>query len=117
MALLDDVKAVLRVSDDNKDTEIGDLIAAAQTDLALAGVTPSMTTLDPPDPLIKQAIVLYAKANYGWDNQEAPRFQESYNLLKASLTLSADYTDYTPTPGSETENTFMDNVATDWGDQ
>jgi uncharacterized phage protein (predicted DNA packaging) len=95
MALLDDVKAVLRVSDDNKDTEISDLIAAAQTDLALAGVTSSMTTLDPPDPLIKRAIVLYAKANYGWDNQEAPRFQSCYELLKMSLTLSGDYTEET----------------------
>jgi hypothetical protein len=69
------------------------------------------------DPLIKRAIVLYAKASYGWDNQEAPRFQNSYDLLKASLTLSADYTNYISVPGSETDNTFMDDVAADWGDQ
>jgi uncharacterized phage protein (predicted DNA packaging) len=115
MALLDDVKDALRVSDTSKDTEINDLIASAQADLTLAGVdqTAAQNTADP---LIKRAIVLYAKANYGWDNQEAPRFQSSYNLLKASLTLSADYTDYTPTP-DDTPNTFMGDVAADWGDQ
>jgi uncharacterized phage protein (predicted DNA packaging) len=90
MALLDDVKDALRVSDVNKDTEINDLITAAQSDLMLAGVV-SYKSQDDTDPLIKRAIVLYVKANYGWDNQEADRFQKSYDLLKASLTLSGDY--------------------------
>lgn len=90
MALLDDVKDALRVSDSFKDTEIGDLITAAQADLTLAGVA-AMATQNIADPLVKRAIILYAKANYGWDNIEAPRFQQSYDLLKASLCLSGDY--------------------------
>lgn len=87
MALLDDVKDALRVSDSDKDTEINDLIAAALADLLLAGVTAGST-----DPLVKRAIILFAKAQYGWDNSEADRFQKCYDLLKASLSLSADYT-------------------------
>jgi uncharacterized phage protein (predicted DNA packaging) len=87
MALLDDVKDALRVSDSEKDTEIGDLIAAALADLLLAGVTADST-----DPLVKRAVILFAKAQYGWDNPEADRFQKCYDLLKASLSLSNDYT-------------------------
>jgi uncharacterized phage protein (predicted DNA packaging) len=87
MALLDDVKDALRVSDSDKDTEISDLIAAALADLLLAGVN-----ADSSDPLVKRAIVLFAKAQYGWDNAEADRFQKCYDLLKASLSLSCDYT-------------------------
>jgi uncharacterized phage protein (predicted DNA packaging) len=95
MAVLDDVKDALRVSGTDKDTEITDLIAAAQTDLGLAGVA-SAKVQDAADSLIKRAIVLYAKANYGWDNQEADRFQKCYDLLKMSLTLSGDYTEEIP---------------------
>jgi uncharacterized phage protein (predicted DNA packaging) len=91
MAMLDDVKDALRVSASDKDTEISDLIAAAQADLTLAGVLLTKAE-DDTDALIKRAIVLYAKANYGWDNQEAERFQECYEHLKGSLTLASDYT-------------------------
>lgn len=113
MALLDDVKDALRVSDDNKDTEIGDLIAAAQADLSLAGVD-AAKALDDTDPLVKRAIVLYAKANYGWDNQEADCFQQSYGLLKASLTLSGDYNNYTPLP-EPAPDAFTEDIEADWG--
>ena len=90
MALLDDVNDTLRVSDDAKDTEIGDLIVAAQADLTLAGVTATKAK-DGTDPLVKHAILLFAKAQYGWDNAEADRYQKCDDLLKASLSLSADY--------------------------
>jgi uncharacterized phage protein (predicted DNA packaging) len=115
MALLDDVKDALRVSDTSKDTEISDLIAAAQADLMIAGINSSLINILSPDPLIKRAIVLFAKAQYGWDNQEADRFQKCYDLLKASLTLSADYTNYTPIPPSSIDNAFVEDVAADWG--
>jgi hypothetical protein len=70
------------------------IIAVVQTDLGLSGVS-SVKAQDAADPLIKRAIVLYAKANYGWDNPEADRFQKCYDLLKISLTLSGDYTEET----------------------
>lgn len=87
MAMLDDVKDALRVSDSEKDTEINDLISAALSDLMLAGVN-----ADSADALVKRAVILFAKAQYGWDNPEADRFQKCYGLLKASLSLSHDYT-------------------------
>lgn len=88
--LLNDVKDVLRVSGNALDTEIQDLIDAAKVDLQLSGVHPSR--IIEADPLIKRAVTVYCKAHFGWDNPEAERFEQSYNMLKAHLTLSAEYT-------------------------
>jgi len=87
MALLDEVKGVLRVSGTDFDTEVNDLIDACKLELSLSGVGKVEET----DALIKRAIILYCKANFGWDNQEFDRFQKSYDLLKAHLSLSSDY--------------------------
>ena len=90
MALLDDVKLALRISSSAFDSEVQDLIDAANADLQLSGVHPNR--LDEGDPLIRRAIITYAKANFGYDNPEAERFQRSYDMLKAHLTLSQEYT-------------------------
>lgn len=90
MALLDDVKNVLRISGTDLDTEINDLINAAMADLVLVGVDFEMAS-DETDSLIRRAIMSYCKANFGWDNPEAERFQKSYDSLKMHLSLSADY--------------------------
>lgn len=93
--ILTDCKAALRIATATTafNTEITDLIAAAKADLALSGV---LVTLDT-DTLIKRAIILYVKANFGYDNPEAERFQQSYEMLKQHLSLSADYACYTVT--------------------
>ncbi len=91
MALLDDVKNVLRVSGNDLDTEVADLISAAQTDLILSGILATKAT-STTDPLIRRAVVVYCKANFGWDNPEADRFQKSYDSLKQHLCLSQEYT-------------------------
>jgi hypothetical protein len=89
MALIDDVKAALRIS--TTDTgivgEVTDLISAAQYDLSLSGVIADDTT----DPLIKRAIITYCKANFGYNNPDADRFNASYTMLKAHLSMSGDY--------------------------
>lgn len=92
MPILNDIKTALRISINNTafDSEITDLIAAARGDLMLAGILPAKAN-DDTDPLIKRAIVVYCKANFGYDNPEAERFQQSYNMLKAHLTLSQEY--------------------------
>lgn len=90
MALLDDIKNVLRVSGNDLNGEINDLIGAAKADLELAGIIHEIA-IDDTDPLIKRAIVAYCKANFGWDNPEAERFQKSYDLLKAHLSMAVDY--------------------------
>ncbi|OBZ13340.1 DNA-packaging protein [Bacillus sp. FJAT-26390] len=93
MAILEDVKAALRIMPANTffDTEVADLIAAARDDLRLAGVLSSKVE-DDEDTLIKRAVTVYCKANFGFDSPEAPRFQASYDMLKMHLTLSQEYT-------------------------
>lgn len=91
MALIDDVKLALRITSSAFDNEVEDLIKAARQDLILSGVSSNKAN-DDTDPLIKRAIVVYCKANFGYDNSEAERFQQSYDMLKAHLTLSQEYT-------------------------
>jgi uncharacterized protein involved in exopolysaccharide biosynthesis len=110
LAIIDDVKLALRISNMAFDSEITDLIDAAQSDLLLSGVnanktvtetvTPEPTEENPEpepievedmDPLVKRAITAYVKANFGWDNPDAERLQRSYDLLKMHLSLAGDY--------------------------
>lgn len=91
MALLDDIKLTLRISNTAFDGEITDLISAARSDLKLSGVLESKVN-DDTDPLIKRAVVVYCKANFGWNNPDAERLQQSYNMLKYHLALSQEYT-------------------------
>lgn len=88
MALIDDVKLSLRLTTNAYDAEITDLIAAAKTDLGLAGVLNN--TLDS-DPLIKRAIMSYCKAHFGFGNADYSKLIEAYEMLKNHLSLSADY--------------------------
>jgi uncharacterized phage protein (predicted DNA packaging) len=94
MSLTSDMKGLLRISASTTafDTEIEDLIAAAQNDLILAGVL-AAKAVDDTDPLIKRAVSSYVKANFGLDNPDAEKFQKSYDSLKAHLTLSQEYTE------------------------
>ena len=89
MATLDEVKTALRISASTVDfdTEIQGLIDAAKADLTLAGVD----RIDETDPLIKRAIIVYAKAHFGYDNPDADRLAASYEALKAHLSMADDY--------------------------
>lgn len=84
--MLEDVKKALRITATNFDDEIQDLIDAGESDLRLAGIF--FTEIDP---LIKRAVITYCKANFGFDNPEADRFQNSYVMLKQHLSLAGDY--------------------------
>ena len=86
--MLEDVKRALRVNNIAFDGEIQDLIDAAKMDLRLAGV---FFLDENADALIKRAIITYCKANFGYDNPDAERFQESYVMLKQHLSLAGDY--------------------------
>ena len=89
--MLADVKDALRLSGTDLDIEVQDLIDAAKADLQLSGV--HADKIVDTDPLIKRAVIVYAKAHFGWDNPEADRFGQSYAMLKQHLTLSAEYTE------------------------
>ena len=87
--MLNDIKTALRISQATTafDGEITDLINAAKADLQITGVKVD----DEADPLIKRAITTYVKANFGWDNPDADKLQQSYNMLKMHLSLSTEY--------------------------
>lgn len=88
--MLQDIKDALRVNGDDLNNEILDLIESAKADLILSGVNKDKV-IDT-DPLIKRAIIVYCKANFGYDDVNmAERFEQSYISLKHHLTLSTEY--------------------------
>lgn len=91
MLMLEKIKKALRVTSAAFDEEVTDLISAARQDLMLSGVDP-LKARDDTDPLIIRAVTVYVKANFGFDNPDADRLQESYNMVKSHLTLSQEYT-------------------------
>lgn len=94
--MLDKVKLALRLSGAALDGEVSDLINAAIADLRLVGINvpaeagSSSKTLG--DPLLDRAVVLYAKAEFGF-NDDAERYRNAYDYLKCALSLTADYTE------------------------
>jgi len=83
-------RQAIRVSHTRFDGEITDLIAAARADLLLGGIV-SEKVEDETDPLIKRAIMLYVKAEFGLDNADSTKYRESYDMLKRHLMLSDEY--------------------------
>ena len=85
--MLEEVKSALRISNTAYNNEIQNLIDACKSDLETSGVAPSYFLEVPYRALIKQAIITYCKAQFGYDNQEATRLNESYELLKQKLAI------------------------------
>ena len=78
----------LRIRSDNTafDAELQGLIDAAKQDLRRRGIKAADN-----DPLIKQAVKMYCKANFGYGGSDADKFQKSYESLAVSLSLSGEY--------------------------
>ena len=62
------------------------MIDAAKQDLRRRGIKAADN-----DPLIKQAVKMYCKANFGYGGSDAERYQKSYESLAVSLSLCGDY--------------------------
>ena len=92
MALTDDVKVALRVSSNAYDAEVAALVAAALADMRRVGVPDAALSEESPDPLARMAVLLFCKARFGYDNDEAPRFEKSYRQTVADLANSPAYT-------------------------
>ena len=69
------------------DGELSDLIDACKSDLRHRGVV----KISDDDPLIKQAVKLYCKGNFGYGGSDAEGYQKSYESLAVSLSLCGDY--------------------------
>ena len=88
--MLELVKLALRITTDAFDTELNLLIAAAQTDLGIAGVTLPAEL----DPICQRAIITYCKMNFG-EPDEYDRLKASYDEQKAQLSMATGYTIWT----------------------
>lgn len=89
--MLEDVKRELRITNTAYDLEVLDLIEAAKLDLKIPQIN-ELKILES-DPLIKRAIILYCKANFGLDNKDSEKYQKSYDNLVEKLSLSLFYKD------------------------
>lgn len=89
VALIDDVRRVLRRTSTVFDTEINDLILAAKADLSSCGVM--VDAIDDTDPLIKQAINSYCRAYFGPDNKDTAQYQAIYEKTRDKLTQMSEY--------------------------
>lgn len=90
--LLTEVRGFLRITVDDTviNYEIDTLIKACQKDLIKNGIT-STKANDTGDSLIKMAILLYCKAEFGLDNKNYDKFRTSYETLRTELALTDDY--------------------------
>ena len=85
--MLESIKLALRIKSSVFDEEISDLIQSAEIDLKISGIINAKED----DPLIRQAIKTYCKANFGLDNKYSEKYQASYESLKQHLSLCGDY--------------------------
>lgn len=87
---LSDIRLRVRSSVDKLDGEIKDLILAARADLVRGGVLPARAA-DETDPLVKQAISTYVKAEFGIDNDDADKYRASFRNQKIALSMASEY--------------------------
>ena len=85
--LLPDARKWLRRSSTALDDEIQQTIEACLMDMSNAGIT----RIDGEDSLIQQAVKSHLRGNFGCDDHPE-RWLAAYEHLKASLSLSSDYT-------------------------
>lgn len=86
-ALLPEAKVWIRKSSGSLDDEIKQTVEAALLDLSIAGIK----NIDAGDALIKQAVKLYLKAQFGF-NEESDKYEVAYEHVKAAMSLCSDYT-------------------------
>ena len=99
---LSDIRLRVRSSVDKLDGEIKDLILAARADLVRGGVLPARAA-DETDPLVKQAISTYVKAEFGLDNDDADKYRASFRtqiMCSSSIFSSSFMTVVSSTPST-----------------
>lgn len=86
LELIAEARLWIRKSSNAFDSEIVQTMDSCILDLKNAGVR----KLDTDDALIRQALKLYLKAQFGYE-EDSDKFAKSYEHLKSSLSLSGDY--------------------------
>lgn len=89
--ILAKVKVALRITTDDFDDELTDLINACLLDLGIAGVTEDDTT----NALIIQAVKTYCKIHFGDLNaDQLDKLKLSYDEQKAQMSMATGFTDW-----------------------
>lgn len=92
--LFDKAKVAVRSTFDDVelDNELNDLIVAARDDLRVFGlVDKAHSSYGDDSSLVTQAVLLYVKAHWGYDNPDAERFGALYDELKNKLSVSSQF--------------------------
>lgn len=87
--MLEKVKLALRITTTAFDSELAELIAAAQLDLGIAGVVVPAEI----DAIVSRAIITYCKLHFG-EPDEYDRLKASYDEQKAQLSMATGYTEW-----------------------
>lgn len=87
MTLTEEAKSTLRITsdDDGMNAEIATLISAAREDLKSSGISSTFADAEEPSGLVRAAILLYVKGNFGYDNADADRIMQAYESTKRHL--------------------------------
>lgn len=90
--ILEKVKLALRITTEDFDTELTDMINACLADLGIAGVTETDTT----NALLIRAICTYCKYHFGDINgvEMLERLKASYDEQKAQMQMATGYTNW-----------------------
>ena len=88
--MLEAAKLALRLTSDDFDDEICNLIKSAVADLWIAGVV----NIDPDDSIVRTAIITYVKMHFG-EPDEYDRLKKSYDEQKGQLGTASGYTEWT----------------------
>lgn len=96
--MLSKVKLALLITENDFDTELTDLIAAAIKDMGIAGVEGDTVIAESTDSIVVRAIISYCAYHFelmhgSLDRSEA--FKKSYDEQKAQLSMTTNYTVWT----------------------
>lgn len=86
MHLIEELKRFVRARSADAELELQGLVEACKKEMEIAGIYGDET-----DPLYRQAIRLYCKSHYGYD-EDTERFQAAFCSLRDAMALSGDYT-------------------------
>ena len=90
---LANIKTAMGISANVYDDELTGLIASAEADLKLSGVT----VYDDADPLVVTAVTAYCQASRGTDVDKREKYMEMYKAQKRNLMLASEYTEVVTT--------------------
>lgn len=80
--IISKVKTALRIrsKDEGLNEEVADLVDAAILDLASSGIKEDLE-----NKLFVQAVIVYCKAQFGFDNPDSERLNDSYISMKHKM--------------------------------